>query len=199
MSVHNRNMKHAHAIEFDQTNLLSMLWIKLKMALLFREILSGLMSNKDAEYTICEIPMAKLYTLRHSLKRKRLRSLVMSSLIYNLYIFRVTLFFAVFLFVVRNTNSKGSRWFISPVCSFLRLRSDPNCSDFTQIYFKSSLMISDEAEEFKQRWHRKWCSLEIDTRHPQTDLSHVPCYTFLYLQYSSFLIFANVGSNCRDS
>ena len=76
------------------------------MALLFREILSGLMSNKDAEYTICEIPMAK-------------------------------------------------RWFISPVCSFLRLRSDPNCSDFTQIYFKSSLMISDEAEEFKQRWHRK--------------------------------------------
>ena len=30
------------------------------MALLFREILSGLMSNKDAEYTIWEIPMAKL-------------------------------------------------------------------------------------------------------------------------------------------
>ena len=28
------------------------------MALLFREILSGLMSNKDAENTICEIPMA---------------------------------------------------------------------------------------------------------------------------------------------
>ena len=25
MSVHNRNMKHAHAIEFDQTNLLAML------------------------------------------------------------------------------------------------------------------------------------------------------------------------------
>ena len=51
-------MKHAHEIEFDQTNLLAVLWIKLKMALLFREILSGLMSNKDAEYTICEIPMA---------------------------------------------------------------------------------------------------------------------------------------------
>ena len=29
MSVHNRNMKHAHAIEFDYTNLLAMLrhWI----------------------------------------------------------------------------------------------------------------------------------------------------------------------------
>ena len=50
---------------------------------------------------------------------------------------------------------------------------------FTQIYFKSSLMVSDEAEEIKQRWHRKWCSLEIDARHPQTDLSYVPCYTFL--------------------
>ena len=25
MSVHNRNMKHAHAIEFDYTNLLAML------------------------------------------------------------------------------------------------------------------------------------------------------------------------------
>ena len=26
MSVHNRNMKHAHAIEFEKTNLLAMLW-----------------------------------------------------------------------------------------------------------------------------------------------------------------------------
>ena len=28
MSVHNRNMKHARAIEFNQTNLLAMLWLK---------------------------------------------------------------------------------------------------------------------------------------------------------------------------
>ena len=28
MSVHNRNMKHARAIEFSQTNLLAMLWLK---------------------------------------------------------------------------------------------------------------------------------------------------------------------------
>ena len=29
MSVHNRNMKHAHAIKFDETNLRAMLWFVL--------------------------------------------------------------------------------------------------------------------------------------------------------------------------